>query len=72
MAFDQTKLGNLAAQVMDQLEQDYGAEAEIGDACLIVEVLSSRGSEVTVRTTNPRRHVTLGLLDFAQRIVREG
>ena len=66
MAFDQAPIGKLTADLMDHLESRYGEDAEIGAAVLIVEVTSGRGSEITSRSTDPRRHVTLGLLEVAR------
>jgi hypothetical protein len=65
MAFDQTKVGRLTADLMETLEERYGDESEIGDVCLIVEVVGGHGSEVVTQCSSPRRHVNIGLLRLA-------
>jgi hypothetical protein len=66
MAFDQSKIGRLAADLMDNLEQHMEEDAEIGDVCLVVELLSASGSQVVSQFSNPRAHVNLGLLEVAR------
>jgi hypothetical protein len=66
MALDQIKVGQLTADLMENLEQRYGDDSEIGDVCLIVEVVGPHGSEVTTQCSSPRRHVNLGLLAVAR------
>jgi hypothetical protein len=66
MAFDQAPVGNLSAELMEALEATYGEDARIGAVVLIVEVLSEQaGSEVAYRSSDPRKHVNLGLLEVA-------
>ncbi|HEX3509620.1 MAG TPA: hypothetical protein VHT27_00835 [Solirubrobacteraceae bacterium] len=54
MALDRAKLGTLASEQMEALEDAYGEDerAEVGDVMTIVEVLTTEGDEVrsTVRT----------------------
>jgi hypothetical protein len=72
MALDRAKLGMLAQEQMEALEEAYGEEdgAEIGDVMTIVEVLTAEGDEVrsTVRTRfhahDPYR--VIGLLRAAE------
>ena len=66
MTFDQTKVGQLTADLMESLEQRYDDGSEIGDVLLIVEVVGPHGSEITTQSSSARRHVNLGLLGVAQ------
>jgi hypothetical protein len=66
MAFDQSKIGRLAADLMDNLERHIEEDAEIGDVCLVVELMSEGGSQVVSQFSNPRAHVNLGLLEVAR------
>jgi hypothetical protein len=71
VGLDQTKIGQLAAELMDNLEERYGEDAEIGDVVLIVEITSpEHGSQIAMSQTNPRGHVNLGLVEAASHIVR--
>ncbi len=67
MAFDQLKVGQLSAELMENLEQRYSEDAEIGDVCLIVEVITAEGSEITMQSSTTRRHVNIGLLEAVRR-----
>ena len=66
MAFDQSKIGRLAADLMDNLERHIDEDAEIGDVCLVVELISEGGSQVVSQFSSPRAHVNLGLLEVAR------
>jgi hypothetical protein len=66
MAFDQSKIGRLAADLMDNLERHIEEDAEIGDVCLVVELISEGGSQVVSQFSSPRAHVNLGLLEVAR------
>ena len=66
MTFDQTKVGQLTADLMENLEERYGDDSEIGDVLLIVEVVGPHGSEITTQSSTARRHVNLGLLAIAR------
>lgn len=66
MAFDQSKIGRLAADLMDNLEQHIEEDAEIGDVCLVVELISAGGSQVVSQFSSPRAHVNIGLLELAR------
>lgn len=71
MAFDQTPIGNLAAELMDGLEETFGEDGQIGAVAIVVEVTSeAQGSSVAARYSDPRRHVNLGLLDIARQMLR--
>jgi hypothetical protein len=73
LAFDQTKIGTLTAELMDALEEEYGEDSEIGSMALIVEITTpDRGSEVATKFSDYRRHVNLGLLEIARTALREG
>jgi hypothetical protein len=68
MPFDQTKVGQLTADLMESMEQRYSDDSEIGDVLLIVEVVGPHGSEITSQSSSARRHVNLGLLSMAERL----
>jgi hypothetical protein len=69
MAFDQTQLGQLTTNLMDRLDNEYGEECEIGDLILIAEILGPHGSAVTLQLSQARKHVNLGLLAMAERVL---
>ena len=72
MAFDQTKIGTLTAELMDALEGEYAEDSEIGAVALIVEITTpERGSEVATKFSDYRRHVNLGLLEIARGALRD-
>ena len=50
MTMDQSKLGQVVAEQMEAIEEDHGEECEIGDVCVIVEVLLPGGVD------RPRPH----------------
>jgi hypothetical protein len=65
MAIDQSKIGTVAAQLMEQLEDAYGDEASIDTVMIIVAVDRGEGSEDVVhRAASPGTpaHVGIGLL----------
>jgi len=68
MALDQTKVGQVVAAQMEALEEAYGEDCEIGDVCTIVEVIGPHGSDVRVRSSELRPHVSIGLLRMAESI----
>ncbi len=68
MPFDQTKDGQQTADLMENMEQRYSEESEIGDVLLIVEVVGPHGSEITTQSSSSRRHVNLGLLRVAEKL----
>jgi hypothetical protein len=69
MAFDQRKVGRLTTELMDRLDDEYGEDCEIGDLVLITEILGPHGSAVTLQLSQPRKHVNLGLLAMAERVL---
>lgn len=66
MVFDQSKIGQVVAEQMEALEDDYGDDCEIGDVCTVVEIIGPHGSTVRVRSSDPRSHVAIGLLRVAE------
>jgi hypothetical protein len=70
MPFDQTKVGRLTAELMENLEERYSEDSEIGDVCLIVEVVGPHGSEITTQCSSARGHVNVGLLEMARQSFR--
>ena len=67
MAFDQSKIGQLTAGLMDNLDADYDEGCEFGDLVIVAEVLGPHGSHVVTSASTTRKHATLGLLEIAQR-----
>lgn len=72
MTLDQTKVGQVVAAQMEALEEAYGEDCEIGDVCTIVEVIGPHGSDVRVRSSELRPHVSIGLLRMAESIFLAG
>jgi hypothetical protein len=68
MTLDQTKVGQVVAAQMEALEEAYGEDCESGDVCTIVEVIGPHGSDVRVRSSDLRPHVSIGLLRMAESI----
>ena len=62
MTLDQSKIGQVVAEQMEAIEDDYGDDCEIGDVCTIVEVVGPHGSHVRVRSSDMRPHSGLGLI----------
>jgi hypothetical protein len=71
MALDQSKIGRVVTEQMEALEDQYGEDCEIGDVCAVVEILGPHGSTVRVRSSDPRSHVTVGLLRVAEATMLE-
>jgi hypothetical protein len=71
MAFDQSKVGQLTADLMESLDQQYGEDCEFGDLMLIAEVLGPHGSTVTLQVSQPRKHVNFGLLKVGESILSQ-
>lgn len=73
MALDQSKIGTVPAVLMEQLEQEgFGEDAEIGAVCLLVEVSSPTGSQVTLQVSDPRNHVNVGMLEIGKATLLAG
>ncbi len=69
MAIDQAKVGEVAAGIMEVLDEyEYGGEAEITDVLLIVAVNHSGNSTRVHWRVNPGQatHVVLGLLEYVR------
>jgi pyruvate kinase len=70
MAIEQARVGEVAAQMMDALEQQqYGEDAEITDVMLIAAVDYDNGATTTVHYSSSAgmpTHVALGLLTHVQ------
>jgi hypothetical protein len=66
MALDQTPIGKLSAELMDELESNFSEQAKIGAVVLIVEVTDQNQSQVVTKVNDPRSHVTLGLMEIAR------
>jgi hypothetical protein len=70
MALDQRPIGELAAALMDRIEQAMGDEGTIGSVGLMVEVHTADGGSQIFTTFNDARiHVRLGMLEFARLVV---
>jgi hypothetical protein len=66
MPIDQQKVGAHITAQMEAIERDYGEDCHIGDICTVVEVVGPHGSHVRVRPSDPRPHVGVGLLRWAE------
>ncbi len=70
MAIEQARVGEVAAQMMDTLEQQqYGEDAEITDVMVIAAVEYDNGASSKVHSSSSPgmpTHVALGLLTQAQ------
>lgn len=76
MSLDVTPLGELAAEVMERIEREYGDEATVGICAVVVEVDVPSDdpedpgfTEILYRCTDQRRWVQAGLFDAAKRAV---
>jgi len=66
MAIDQSKVGRVVAEQMEAIERDHEGEGcEIGDVCVIVEIVCPNNGEVRVRCSDRRPHIRTGLLMHA-------
>jgi hypothetical protein len=64
-----SKLGNLVAEQIAAIEDDYGEQGEIRGVCSIVEVVGPKGPEVRVRLDCAGPPHALSLLTAAQATV---
>lgn len=80
MALDSAPIARLAAELMDQLDEDLPEGTELEDVLLVVEVSfpaedpdedGQRETEVRVKGTSDRSVVALGLAEIAAQIQRE-
>lgn len=63
MSLDTTKLGQVAAELMESLANSYeGYDVEVGTVALIVEVNASEWTAVTYRCSDPRVWIQKGLM----------
>lgn len=77
---DSTRLGVMVAKFMDEIERDYGEDAELGEFLLVAEVQretqpGDRGehledkngltTDIVVMASEPRNHVQIGMLRSA-------
>jgi hypothetical protein len=73
MAIDQARVGEVAARMMEVLEQqEFGEDAEITDVMLIVAVDHEGGAATSVHsssTPNMPMHAKLGLLTYVQSVL---
>jgi hypothetical protein len=73
MAIDQARVGEVAARMMEVLDQQgFGEEAEITDVMLIVAVDHEGGAATSVHsssTPNMPTHAKLGLLTYVQSVL---
>lgn len=68
MPLDQRKLGTVVQEQMEAIENDHGEDCEIGDVCVIVQVVCPDQIETRVRSTEDMRpNARLGLLIQALR-----
>lgn len=77
MTLELRQIGELTAQLMERLEEDYAdIEAEVGVVAVIVELnyVHSNGDDISAieyRCSDGRRWVQTGLFDAAKRAVIE-
>jgi hypothetical protein len=67
MPLDQSKLGTVVQQQMEAIESDHGDECEIGDVCVIVQVVCPDRVEIRVRSSEMYPHTRVGLMAQALR-----
>lgn len=68
MSADETMVGRMAAEIMEQLEESYGEDAEISAALLILSVDTADGNEVLHIKPSPNlgRYKGIGLVEWAK------
>lgn len=74
MGLDTTRLGRVAAEMMESLAESYAEEdVEMGEVVLAVEIRSGGWSGIAYRCTDPRNWVQRGLaLGLKRAIKRNG
>lgn len=72
MSLDTTKIGQVAAELMEAVEEHYGPEAEIADAMIIVEVDVGDEEFTEVRCSSDRAVVKRGLIHYGVDCVLDG
>jgi hypothetical protein len=73
MALDQARVGEVAARLMDSLDQQgFGEDAEITDVMLIVAVDHGGGAATSIHSSSSvgmPTHAKLGLLTYTQSVL---
>lgn len=73
MALDQARVGEVAARLMESLdEQEFGEDAEITDVVLIVAVDHEGGAATSIHSASSPgmpTHAKLGLLTYTQAVL---
>ncbi len=70
MAIEEHQVGNVAAQLMEELSQTYGDDASIETVALVAAVKHTDGTKMGVHfrfTENTAPHVAVGLMEFTSR-----
>jgi len=70
MAIEQAAIGQVAAELMEELADAYGDDAEIDTVALAVTVTHSGGSATDVHSKFSQHtpvHVAIGLMEFVSR-----
>jgi hypothetical protein len=69
MAIDQALLGNMAAKLMERLESEYGEDAKISAAGVVVAVDNGDGQKFVQFDFGPELapYEVLGLLEYVSR-----
>ncbi len=73
-AIDTTLVGQVAAELMEQVSEQFGDEASVHTVAVVVDVHHPEGEEgdsttITCACSDPRAWAQAGLLDFAARLV---
>lgn len=73
MALDQQKIGQVAAELMDQADREFPDGSEVGAVLLVVEVTNPDGdSRVIWQVSDPRLHANLGMIEVARHAMLKG
>ena len=75
MPIDQSRVGNVAARLMENLENKYGDDAEIKSVLLLVTVEHSDGTQDTVEIAPSEgisRHEGMGILELVKQSFLNG
>ena len=70
MAIDQAAIGQVAAELMEELGDSYGEDARIDTVAIAVTVTHSGDSATNIHskfTENTPVHVAIGLMEFVSR-----
>lgn len=69
MAVDRTKIGEVAARLMDQLEESHGEDAQLESVMIIASITNDADKQSVVHysvSDGMPQHVGLGLLAMVQ------